>query len=153
MMLHGHHEWAVCVAFSKDSRTLFSAGGTRTSRGEARAWNVEPGRGLAGLEKRAIHAGAWSRDGKLLALGLGNGDIKLCDPSTGQVKTTLKGHKKMVRCLAISPDGQTLASASNDETVRLWDLTTNREKGELTRHRRPIFGLAFSPDGKQLASC
>ena len=40
------------------------------------------------------------------------------DLSTGECKSTLKGHTDFVRSVAISPDGTTIVSGSDDRTVR-----------------------------------
>ena len=40
------------------------------------------------------------------------------DLTTGECKTTLKGHKYSVNSVAISPDGTTIVSGSGDNTVR-----------------------------------
>ncbi len=65
---------------------------------------------------------ALSLDGKLLACPE-NSSIKLWNPATGALRSTLEGFSEVVTRLAFSPDGQ-LASACHDSTVRLWDPIT-----------------------------
>ena len=40
------------------------------------------------------------------------------DLTTGECKSTLKGHSDYVRSVAITPDGKSIVSGSDDKTVR-----------------------------------
>src|SRR5262249_33122625 len=141
------------VVFSKDGRTLYTGSGTRESRGEVRAWDVEDGGwSVAEAHEGEIFSAAWARDGKVLATGCASGVIKLWDAGTGRPTATLTGHKGRVGALAFSPDGQTLASLSGDRSVKLWDVAGRKERVELGRHQREPIGVAFSPDGKLVAT-
>ena len=40
------------------------------------------------------------------------------DLASGEVKSTLEGHTKVLTSVAISPDGKTIVSGSLDNTVR-----------------------------------
>ena len=40
------------------------------------------------------------------------------DLSTGECKSTLKGHTDWVKSVAISPDGKSIVSGSDDKTIR-----------------------------------
>ncbi len=63
----------------------------------------------------------FSPDGRRLASGGWDGEVKVWDASTGQENLTLKEHTTYVTALAFSRDGRRLASASRHGTVKIWD--------------------------------
>jgi WD40 repeat protein len=69
---------------------------------------------------------AVSRDGTLLAGGMGDRSVIVWDLRTGKQVTLLRGHADLVMDVAFSPDGTQLASASYDRTIRVWDLATKQ---------------------------
>ena len=56
--------------------------------------------------------GVFSPDGKLLATGSADSQVKLWEAATGREVRTLKGHAEEVQCVRFSPDGTTLATCS-----------------------------------------
>lgn len=96
---------------------------------------------------------AFSRDGEILAVGLGHNAIQLWNTVSRSEIAILEGHTAdAINSVIFSPDGTLLASASQDRTVRLWDLNTDSEKFVLKGHTGDVKNLAFSSDGKFLAS-
>ena len=65
---------------------------------------------------------AFSPDGKTLASGGRDGNVKLWDVATERNTATHNEHFGAVSSVAFSPDGKTLASGSWDKTINLWDL-------------------------------
>jgi len=68
-------------------------------------------------------------------------------PLTGTASSTLEGHTRGVRALAVLPDGR-LASSSNDDTVRVWRPSTGVCEAVLEGHTRGVRALAVLPDGR-----
>jgi WD40 repeat protein len=95
---------------------------------------------------------AFSPDGKLLATGDTNGEIRLYQVADGRQLLTYKGHTGWVCSVTLSPDGRMIASGSDDRTVKLWDASTGLCLKTLQGHSGRVFSVAFSPDGHTLAS-
>ena len=133
-----------------------------------RLWDATTGqvtRDLADLFKKEYQsAAAFSRDGKLAAVGRGgeangpSGTVVLLDPATGKKVHDLKpGHLDGLTDLAFHPDGKHLASTGRDTLVRLWSLADGKLVKELGKPRGGqskdwIHALSFSPDGHLLAA-
>ena len=94
-----------------------------------------------------------SRDGKYLAVGLQNGDIKIYDAETLIPRFTLKGHFKPVICHSFSKNGQYLISGSTDQMVKLWKITSRTEiKSLINIHKGRIKSIVFNPISNSFAT-
>jgi WD40 repeat protein/tRNA A-37 threonylcarbamoyl transferase component Bud32 len=112
-----------------------------------RGWTVEtrlPRGGCRGL--------AYDPKTGRLAVGSGEGAIRVWEPASGRLLLMLVGHSREITSLAWSPDGRTLASASEDGTTRLWDPASGRLLQTLAEHQGPISSVSWSADGTQLAT-
>ncbi|QDT42001.1 Serine/threonine-protein kinase PrkC [Gimesia alba] len=71
---------------------------------------------------------AYSLEGDLLAMSLGDGSISVWSTyGNGREFRRLKGHTDVVQSLLFTPDGKQLLSGGQDQTVRLWDIKTGHE--------------------------
>src|SRR5262249_35472878 len=95
---------------------------------------------------------SWSPEGKRLAIGTSQGEVKIADPATGKLMCTLSGHTSSIRSIVWSPDGKRLASAGDDGPVKVWDADHKQERLPLQGQNGNVFDLAWSPNGKRLAS-
>ena len=148
--LPGHTDDVRSVAYSRDGRSLASAGYDRTIK----LWDAETGQLIRSLATGTIVLGVvFHPDGTRLVSAGYDRAVTLWDTATGQPIRTLPGHTRSIEELVLSPDGKTLASSSLDGTVRLWDIGTGSPIRTLQDHRADACGgMAFSPDGKTLAS-
>jgi WD40 repeat protein len=93
-----------------------------------------------------------SPDGRILAVGLWNGDIALRDGASLRLLSVLTGHRAAVQNVAFSRDSRLLASSSEDATIRLWEVATGQAVAVLRGHEGSVWGGVFSPDGRLFAS-
>ena len=98
-------------------------------------------------------------DGSWFASGCGQrhgvGEVRIWDPSTGELRHVLTGHTAPVSALAVAPDGSWLASASSDDTkgeVLVWDPITGTRRATLDGHRFGVRVLVVSRDGTRLVT-
>lgn len=100
--------------------------------------------------KTLVTSSVFSPDGRTIAGGRAARKVYLWDAITGDLKSTLTGHKKPVFSVAFSPDGRTLASGDRDGMVYLWDVISGEGKATLDM-RGSVTSIAFSPDGSAFA--
>ncbi len=100
----------------------------------------------------SILSAQFSPDGKLLAAGDSQGEIRLWRVADGQTLLNYRGHNNWIWSVAWSLDGQTLASGSLDQTVRIWDSSNGQCLKTLSGHTSYVSSVAWSPDGQYIAS-
>lgn len=165
--LGGHRGEVSSCVFSPDGRRLLS-----TSRDGAKVWDRMTGKRLLRLGTRwalllddlldllgpsapqlcrQATYGAFSPNGARLLTLSRDGEIRLWDSVTGELRATLVGHTDKITACAFSPDSTRVASTSADKTIRIWDADSGSTVREI--HVPGIWfpHCAFSPDGRLLA--
>ena len=74
--------------------------------------------------ERVVSAIAFSPDGKFLATGSWDYKVRLWDPATGALHSTLQGHHDKIHGIAFSPEGHLASASAVDRTVRIWEPVT-----------------------------
>jgi WD40 repeat protein len=148
---HGHGISGLALA--EGGKVLISA----SLDGAVCVWDLDHQGGgrlrhrLAGHEG-AVQALALSPDGRILATGGADRQVRLWDWRAAKPIAALPGHDDQIGILAFSPDGQLLASGSWNGGLRLWQGQGFARGKALEGHTERVRGLVFSPDGKTLAS-
>jgi WD40 repeat protein len=153
-VLKDHPGIVGAIAFSPDGVFLATAGlGLDLQGGFLRISEAATGNQLHLLrrDKVGFSCVAFSADGKRLASGGDDGEVRVWDVGSGETVATFTGHGGKVLALAFAPDGELLASGGSDQAIRLWRRGSN-EVRTLYAHTAAVRALAFSADGKRLAS-
>ncbi|HET6878586.1 MAG TPA: WD40 repeat domain-containing protein [Pirellulales bacterium] len=154
------------LPMERGAQGLFSADGQRLWVSDDRfvhAWDLPDKKKLWSIdaELKSKDAGisriALSKNDELLAVAYGGlpsieCPIHIHDPTAGDKKMSLPGHRGAIDCLAFSPDGDTLATGGEDRQIKIWSVKTGEQIKTLKGHRYQVTAVAFSPDGKLLAS-
>jgi WD40 repeat protein len=152
--LSGHRGNVTDVEFSKDGARLLTAAGEAGVFGEAIVWNVADGAMVLKIvgHRDSLYAATLSPDGRLIATGSYDQQIKLWDAASGELVRTIVGHNGAIFDLAFSPNGRLLASASADRSVKLWEVSTGERLDTFGQPLKELYTVAFSPDGKYVVA-
>lgn len=94
----------------------------------------------------------FSPNGKTIATGSLDRDIKIWDATTYRELRTITGHGDFVYSVAFTADGKRLLSGSFDRTARIWDVETGKELSQLKGHKGPVQQAVFARDGSLIAT-
>jgi WD40 repeat protein len=101
---------------------------------------------------------AISPDGQTLVSGGCDGNIKLWNLPTGELRQVLAVQEASfagngVTSVAISPNGELIAGATDEsKNITLWSLATGELLQTFSGHLAGVSSVIFSPDGQRLIS-
>ncbi len=108
-------------------------------------------RALFGTGKAAVLAGAFSPDGKTIAIGDAGGRVVVAPRHGGRRKAVFHHDHRPVNAVAFVGAADLLVTASDDRTAAVWNVTRHRRLHVL-RHDGPVTDLAVAGDGTTLAT-
>ncbi len=120
----GREVWT--LKYSPDGKYL-AAGAGSTQDGKmptVRVWEAATGKEVASFNLAPyVRCLAFTRDGKTLAAGSGDGNIRLWDVDSWKEKLSLRANNQLLFSLSFSLDGRVLVTASKDGTAKFWQLS------------------------------
>ncbi|KZO95357.1 transcriptional repressor rco-1 [Calocera viscosa TUFC12733] len=160
-----HESVVCCVRFSSD--------GTRLATGcnrSAQIFNTKTGEKIMALIDETankngdlyIRSVCFSPDGRLLATGAEDRQIRIWDLVRKTVLYIFEGHQQEIYSLCFSPDGRYIVSGSGDKTACVWELgdivdqvlppSPDAEgRTPATQQDAGVTSVAVSPDGRFVA--
>ncbi len=141
---------ARAVAFTRDGRTLVTAGGD----GRVRVFDAATGSRTAswGTTRFVVPALAVLPDGTVVAPADLTGRVQAWGLD-GTPAFELRGHTEQVLSLVATADGRTVVTAGRDGTVRRWDVATRKVVGTVAEFGRVnTIAAVVSSDGSATAA-
>jgi WD40 repeat protein len=100
----------------------------------------------------AVLSANYSPDGKILASGSQNGEIKLWTLPEAKLLSLFKEHSSAVYSTNFSQDGKMLVSGSIDKTIKIWSVINKKLGDSLKSNINAINTVCFNLDGTILAA-
>jgi WD40 repeat protein len=131
----------LCV-FARDGKRAF----TSAEGNPVQVWDVETRRCLRRFDEGGVNV--WgltaTADGRLVVIGGRDGIVRLMDVETGQLLHELRGHRSLIRCVALSSDaGVALSGEMRDPRMRLWDVEVERCVQFFEGHTDGLYDVAL----------
>ena len=95
---------------------------------------------------------SFSPDGRFLAAGDEDGQVRVWNVETKELLAELDAHAHSVFALAFRPDNKILATAGDDRLIHLWDLGAKTITQTLVSHSDRIPAMVWHPKGDLLIS-
>ncbi|KAL4067061.1 WD40-repeat-containing domain protein [Scleroderma yunnanense] len=156
-----HESVVCCVRFSADGKYL-ATGCNRTAQiydtktGNKTCVLADDSAGKSGdLYIRSV---CFSPDGKLLATGAEDKQIRIWDIAKKRIVNIFDGHQQEIYSLDFSHDGRLIVSGSGDKTARIWDMADRTPKvltindPDSMNNDAGVTSVAISPNGQLVAA-
>lgn len=102
--------------------------------------------------KGEVYGCTFTPDGSFVLSAGWDGQLRLWDISTGEIRLSLPASPKPLACCACSPDGQQWLAGSMEGMLSLWDGVSQQSLYSFIAHTRPISAIVYAPSGELLAT-
>jgi WD40 repeat protein len=139
------------VALIAEGQTLVVGDGEPGQSGSVTLWNTKTGQRTAEFRepRQEVLCLAVSPDGKRLAAGDADAQVRVWNLADRKLVKTIQSHKGRVLAVAFCGDGKRLVTAGHDQSIQIWDVENWKQ---VMRYDvgGPVHGLALSTDGNTI---
>lgn len=156
--LLGHSSYIGSIQISSDGNEVI----TSSEDGVVRTWDAISGNLINALRvpKAYVNYTAYgpaefSDSGfasSMFITALSDSTAKIWDNNTGEILTTLKGHKGDLTSARFNAAGTKVVTASYDKTAKIWGPNSSKWLVDLRGHTAEVLYAEFSPDGKKVVT-
>jgi WD40 repeat protein len=139
-------------------KTPHSAGEAALANGPRRCWTpaachaVRLQGTITDMDRAVVTAISAAPTGDRLAVAGDDYAIRIFDASNLRIRTTLRGHRDLIRTVAFAPDGRRLASAGNDGQLIIWECADSIRMVQRIEGTPALRCVRFSPRGDEVAA-
>ncbi len=94
----------------------------------------------------------YSPDGKLIAVGTGQGKVHLYDSQSHEHVRTIQAHENWAFDLVFSVDSQQIYTGGGDNLSKIWNMSDGKESNSFADHLEDVHGVAVNGAGELLFS-
>jgi WD40 repeat protein len=98
---------------------------------------------FAGRHSDTVLCLDWSPDGKLIASGGADKQLRVSDVTTGKLLKTFEGHTHHVMGVTWRADGRVLASSGADNVVKVWDWIKRERRKNLDGWDKEVTSVRY----------
>jgi WD40 repeat protein len=134
------------LAFSPDGKTLAVGSGAPSRDGDITFWDTGSGtlkQTLEGRHSDTVLCLDWSPDGKLIASGGADKQLRVSDVASGKLLKTFEGHTHHVMGVSWRADGRVLATSGADNVVKVWDWIKGERRKNLDGWDKEVTSVRY----------
>ncbi|MBP6022750.1 beta-propeller domain-containing protein [Ferruginibacter sp.] len=157
--LLGHSSYIGSIQISSDGNEII----TSSEDGVVRTWDAISGNLLNALRVPKAAYVNYTAYGpveisdsgfasSMFITALSDSTAKIWDNNTGEILTTLKGHKGDLTSARFNAAGTKVVTASYDKTAKIWGPNSSKWLVDLRGHAAEVLYAEFSPDGKKVVT-
>ncbi len=146
---------ANAIAFSPDGTTVAIGCGSPSRDGDILFWNLADGKLVQSMQDRhsdCVLSLDYSPDGKLIASGGADRQVRVSDTASGRLLKTFEGHTHHVLGVSWRADGRTLASSGGDSSVKVWDWVKGERRKSLDGWDKEVTSVHYLGATARLAT-
>ena len=149
-ILQGHKNWVEALAFTPDSKGLYSASIDKSIM----YWDLIAGTNsvFLTLPSTNVKCLAVSPNGRYILGGTDDGRLIRWNMDTKEQTVLFQSDKNTIFAIAINSTGSRIAFVDKNGSLRLLDARSNSVARVISAHTVRILDVKFSPDDRQIAT-